>query len=279
MKNAVKSFTYLTLAFLMLHALSALFSGTVAVVIKILAVALPVGVGYAASHRLKTEREQISGLAEKSSELYKIKPAHLGATALLAAPVIALIFLISYLTSLLLSALGLSASAVENEPLLKMLAEHAFIPAILEEMMFRYLPMKLLAPYSKKWCAIISALYFSLIHMNLFQLPYALAAGLIFIVIDLATESVLPSLILHFLNNAVSVLFIKYSPDPGFVLPFVIVMVALALISLIPIVIKRKGYLSAIGSTLGGRDRLEERTSVMIFVFFLAAMMAANLFA
>ena len=154
-------------------------------------------------------------------------------------PVILTIMLVSFLTALLLSLLGLSNPPIEQSSLVKMLLMHALVPAILEELLFRYVPMKLILPYSKRACIVISSVYFALIHCNLFSIPYALVAGVIFISLDIAFDSVLPSLILHFLNNAMSVVMIKYCNSTTSYLIYVGICVAFLAVS-VPFILKFK---------------------------------------
>ena len=158
------------------------------------------------------------------------------------APVIAVIFSLAALTSLLLTAMGFTNTPIEDAGILEMIAVHALAPAILEEMLFRYIPMKLLLPYSKRCCIFMSALYFSLIHANLFQMPYAFAAGLIFIVLDVALESVWPSLILHFTNNLCSVIWMKYCNGMSEAIVFISVLLAASIFSAVFIIKKRGAY-------------------------------------
>lgn len=279
MKNAVKSYTFLTLVFIALYIAAGMLGGIAYEVVCAAAFAVPVALGYALSQRLKREREELAGVAEREPTLFGISAEGIGATFAMLAPFVAVVFLISYLTSLLLGALGFAGNTVADAPLHEMLLVHALVPAVLEEMMFRYLPMKLIAPYSRRWCVVLSALYFALIHMNLFQIPYALFAGVVFVVIDLAYESVLPSLILHFLNNAVSVLWIKWSADAGFALWYVIIMAALAMLSLIPLLLRRREYLSRLRYAFSEGEILRERTAPMMLTAFCLIMAAFNLFA
>ena len=44
-------------------------------------------------------------------------------------------------------------------------------------------------------------------HGNFVQLPFAFCCGLVFAYMDIKTNSLLPSIIVHFLNNGLSVLF------------------------------------------------------------------------
>lgn len=121
-------------------------------------------------------------------------------------PTIAVTILISYLTSLLIFAVTGKTNQVDlGDSYILALVSHALMPAILEEALFRYLPMKLLAPYSKRGAIFISAIFFALVHHNLFTIPYAFFCGVVFMALALATESILPTIVLHFINNALSV--------------------------------------------------------------------------
>ena len=278
MKNAVKVFTFLVILFLLIGSVAAMLPTIPSLILKVLAALLPVLLGYAVSRRLKTEREETAGLAEAEDTLLLPKRGALLSPLPLLAPIIAIIFLISYLTSLLFGLFGIEGATVENAPLAEMLLLHALLPALLEESVFRYLPMKLIAPYSRRWCAVLSALYFALVHMSVLQLPYALCAGFIFILVDLAYDSVWPSFILHLLNNAVSVLWIKYSASSGFAVWFIAVMVAAALLSLVGVYLKRKEYLSGLRAALEKGENLTEYYAPMLFICFCALMIVFNTF-
>lgn len=276
MKNAVKVFTFLVLIFILLYSFSASMSGVFGIAFEIFAFGAPVAVGYAFSRRYKREREEVAGVAEPESTLFGLSGrAALGLMPLII-PLISIVFLVAYLTSLVLGALGLSGSTVEDAPLHEMILLHALVPSLLEEMLFRYLPMKLLAPYSRRWCVILSSLYFALIHMSIFQLPYALLAGAVFIAVDLACDSVWPSVILHFLNNTVSVLWIKYGADPGFAAVLIGTLIVGSIISLIPVFIKRKDYVGSFQFSLDSGTGNTELTSPMIFIAFTLIMSILN---
>ena len=277
MKNAVKVFTYLVLSFMMLYAIAGMFSGVLLAIMKAVAFGVPLVVGIFAARKLKTEREEIAGLAERESMLMGINKESVLLMLPLIVPVIALVFLVSYLTTLALGAFGMSAPSVEETSLFNMILVHALVPAVLEESVFRYLPMKLLAPYSRRWCVILSSLYFAFIHMSIYQLPYAFLAGLIFIIIDIICDSVLPSLILHFLNNSVSVLWIKYSDDSVFATRFVIIMVVTALLSMIPVIIRGRRYLKELRRSMDAGDRLTDYAAPLVFCIFCGAMTLLNL--
>lgn len=276
MNYAVKVYTFLAIAFILLCSASSMLGEPFNIIAEIFCYGVLVFVGYLTSRKLKTEREERAGVAESESTLFSISPARLAEISPLVMPTLGIIFLISYLTSLLLGLLGLSASTVEDAPLPSMILLHAVMPAILEEMLFRYLPMKLIAPYSKRLCVVISSAYFALIHLNLFQLPYALLAGAIFILVDVWADSVLPSIILHLFNNVISIFWIKYSSFAEFSMWFVIILVSLATVSLIPIIIKRRDYITAIRSVTEKGETLTDRYALTLFIIFTSFMTLLN---
>ena len=90
----------------------------------------------------------------------------------------------------------------------------AFIPAFCEEVLFGgYLMQNIGSKNSKTYAIIISAVIFSAIHLvpaaflTIFVLGYFL--GKLFY----ASNSIIPAIILHFLNNFVIFLAFNYYPD------------------------------------------------------------------
>ena len=81
----------------------------------------------------------------------------------------------------------------------------AFLPAVLEELLARHIILTELTPYSRGFAVMVSALLFSLMHMNPIQIPFAFIAGLAMAYTTVATGSVIPSFFLHFINNTVSI--------------------------------------------------------------------------
>ena len=82
----------------------------------------------------------------------------------------------------------------------------AVLPAFAEEFAFRGIIMGVLRPYSEGLAILISSAAFALMHGNFVQLPFTFCCGLVFAFIDVKTNSLLPSIIIHFLNNGLSVL-------------------------------------------------------------------------
>ena len=214
MKYAIKLYTALSLVFILLLSISGSVGGVFSTVIYVAAFAIPAIIGLVISQRLHVVREEERGISLPNKWYCSLDRESIRLFAPLVMPSIALIMILSFLTSLLLNLLGAQNQEVELFSLPYMLVMDALVPAVMEELLFRYLPLRLILPYSRRGCILISSLYFALIHCNLFSLPYALLAGVIFISLDIAFDSVLPSLILHFLNNALSVVMLKYCNTP-----------------------------------------------------------------
>lgn len=180
----------------------------------------------------------------KPNESYlTLKQGDAGVVAPVIAPTVSVIMLISYLTSLIIFIITGRTNQVDiGNSFFPALLSHAFMPAILEEMLFRYLPIRLLAPYSRRGAIIISAVFFSLVHHDFFSIPYAFVAGLIFMAVDLASESVIPSVIIHFINNALSVGLIFYSDNPVFAPIIYCIVGVLTVVSAVIVFARRREY-------------------------------------
>ena len=179
---------------------------------------------------------------EENLSPFKITGKNLALSSLTFMPAVLLILLVSYLTSLLLGLFGASAPVIEDAPLLEMLLVHALLPALLEEMLFRFVPLRLLKGYSTRTVVVISALFFALVHCSLFQIPYAFAAGVVFVSLDIMFDSIYPSLLLHFLNNALSVISIKYCDTPRSTAIYLTVLITLGVLSAIFVYRLREEY-------------------------------------
>lgn len=177
---AVKLVALLDVAFIAFLILSGYVGGWMGQIIYALAFIIPLLAGIFCSEEFKRRREEVAGVAEAPDGLLRFTPDIAGKLAPLAAPTVAIVFLTSLLTSLFLSLFGVTSAPVENKGIVTMLIVHALTPAVLEEALFRYLPMKLILPYSKRFCVFYSAFCFAMIHCNFSQMPYAFVAGVIF---------------------------------------------------------------------------------------------------
>lgn len=277
MTESVKTLTFINVLFVLLLIASGSFGGIIGDVIYYLAFIIPIAIGFSTSVKLKYEREEIKGIAEPLDRFFSIDKKAVGKLVFLIAPVILVIFLTSLLSSFVLSLLGVSAKPVEDTGIVNMLLVHALVPAIFEEALFRYIPMKLLLPYSKKWCVIYSAICFALIHCSFVQMPYAFVAGILFMIVDVAFESVLPSVILHLLNNAVSVVWMKYCGGLTPSLILISSLVLLSLVSLIFILKRREEYLSDVRCAFDNGDGFPATYAPLALVAVCCCIAAATL--
>ena len=228
---AVRLVTLLDVIFIVLLAISGSVSGLIGDLIYYVAFILPITVGFFCSSELKRKREEIAGVAEKPDRLLTFDRNAFRKTVPLVAPAVATVFAVSFLTSMLMSVFGVQSPPVEKTDIVTMLIVHALTPAIFEEALFRYIPMKLIAPYSKRLSVFYSAFCFALIHCSFSQMPYAFVAGVVFMAIDIALGSVWPSVILHFVNNSASLVWIKYCDTMTNSLIFIGVLLLITLIS------------------------------------------------
>lgn len=82
----------------------------------------------------------------------------------------------------------------------------AIVPAFAEELAFRGILMGSLRKYGDSFAIIASAVMFGAMHGNIVQIPFAFILGLIFAYIDCKTNSIIPSIIIHFINNFYAVI-------------------------------------------------------------------------
>ncbi len=81
----------------------------------------------------------------------------------------------------------------------------ALLPALVEEFAFRGVILGKLRKHSDSLAVLISGVMFGLMHGNFTQIPFAFVVGLVLGYITVKTNSLLPAIIIHFLNNGISV--------------------------------------------------------------------------
>ncbi len=82
----------------------------------------------------------------------------------------------------------------------------AIVPAFAEEFAFRGIFMGVLRKYGDTFAIITSSVVFGAMHGNITQIIFAFILGLIFGYIDCKTNSIIPSIVVHFINNFYAVL-------------------------------------------------------------------------
>ena len=265
MKTALTYLSLVNLVFVLLLAVSGGASGVFGEVLYILAFLLPIAASLYIIRRCSLSFEP---------PRVKLSRADAALTLSLTAPTISLVFLISYLTDKLVSLFADQNLPDVSGPLFAVLISNALITPILEEMLFRYIPLALLSPYSRRGAVIYSSVFFALVHCNIFQLPYALIAGIIFAVLTLITGSIIPSIIIHSINNVVSVFWIRYGENASFLMRYLIVLGIFTFVSLPFVFIFRKRILKGLSDAFKAGERGMPAAS---FIVFAAAMLIASL--
>lgn len=81
------------------------------------------------------------------------------------------------------------------------------IPAIMEEFAFRGVILGITRKYTGDGLAIIiNAVLFSMLHGNLYQIPFTLALGFFLSYITVYTGNLVPAMVIHGINNSLSVI-------------------------------------------------------------------------
>ncbi len=91
----------------------------------------------------------------------------------------------------------------------------AVVPAIIEEFAIRGVIMQPLRRYGDGFAIVASAFIFSIMHGNMAQIPYTVVGGIYLGYITIATGSLWPAIIVHFINNMYSVVVMSVSSNFG----------------------------------------------------------------
>lgn len=262
MTSKTKLICALDLLFLFLLLLSGATDGAIGDVIYYLAFLVPILIGFYFICAPEDKNEATENTLKAALSDFKISKRGAILSLPIVFPAISVILLLSYLTSLVLGIFGYENDVAFDMPFLSAVISHALVPAVLEELLFRFVPIKLLKE-ERKSALVLSSLMFAFAHANLFQIPYALAAGIIFAFLYIMTGSILSSILLHFLNNLISLISI-YTEKDGIIISAVTVG---ALISFAVIFALCKSYSGVIKDLIGdGKVKIERIAFVFIGV-------------
>lgn len=246
MKENVKIYTLSSLMLLCILSLGGGFSEPLALIVRLIAFTVPTLLALWYSKASSDRNTAYLSLDKRGLLLLP-----------LLVPSLLVIFGLSFLVSLVIySITGAQADVPISGNVVFDVFSLAVVPAVTEEMFFRYVPLKIIAPLSKKSALIISSVFFAVIHTSFFSIPYALAAGVIFMTFDLITESVLPSVIVHLFNNIMSLVWMYGADTEGFAEIYLSVFVLGAVISIIPLIISLKKYRRMLRHTFEKDDKL-----------------------
>ena len=270
MKKAMTAICCFDIVFLFLLSLAGSIDGIFGDIIYYLAFIVPIFLAFIYLRSNKSEEAPI---------LLKVLPdgKSLKFALPLIAPFIFIIMSVSFLTALLLTKLGFSDTTDLSGNIFAVIIKHALLPAFFEEALFRFVPLMLLIPYSKKNALALSSVMFAAVHCSLFQIPYALLASFMLSLLALATGSIFPCILVHFLNNLVSIIFTRYSSVSGFYLVFFLILSTLSVISVALIVFQRRKYAAVFYELKEDKCHVEFPLSTVMFVAMALVIGVLNL--
>ena len=114
----------------------------------------------------------------------------------------------------------------------------AVIPAVCEELLFRGVFINCLKHKGQIFAIVASSIMFSIFHFSLLQLIYPICFGLILGIIYLRTRNIIFPIIIHFINNALSLTIQYFSTNSSafshseFMLGYTIITFALWLVAM-----------------------------------------------
>lgn len=117
------------------------------------------------------------------------------------------------------------------------------LPAVSEEIAFRGIMVNSLGGACKLWVSLLLGALFSLYHLNPAQTLYQFAVGFIFTLLAVTSQSVLPAMALHFINNLLIVVLYYVAGEYVLPLPVNIVLTVFGVactVALIVLLLKEK---------------------------------------
>ncbi len=129
--------------------------------------------------------------------------------------IIGLVYAASIMNSLIMQVFYIATQSVPNLPETEFTGAWSFvmafistaiIPGFVEEFLFRGVILRNLLPYGKTVSIVVSSLMFALMHQNLLQFFYTFSAGLLLGWLYTKTGSIWASVIVHTVNNGLSVI-------------------------------------------------------------------------
>lgn len=103
-------------------------------------------------------------------------------------------------------------TVVESKPFVISLLSIAVVPALLEESVYRGCFFNVYSEKSPLKAILLSALLFGFMHLNFNQFSYAFIMGMIFCLLVEGTDSIITSMIIHFIVNGTSVVTLYLTP-------------------------------------------------------------------
>lgn len=145
---------------------------------------------------------------KKSIRLKKISPSNIALCVLFAFLIMPLMNLINAISLLFTKNMiqDTITEIVGNNPLVLSVFVVALIPCLFEEAVYRGVFYNEYRKSNIKVGILLSAFLFGIMHQNLNQFSYAFAMGIVFALLIEATDSIVSTMIVHFIINANSVI-------------------------------------------------------------------------
>lgn len=279
MTAKIKLLVAIDMLFLLLLAISGATAGIISEIFYYLAFLAPVGI--AINYIYTSDKTSHAPISETKYTVpkdlkrdFSLSKENLLFALPIFVPAIITIFSLSVLTSLFMGIFGLVSTAEFDEPFITAIITHALVPAFLEELLFRFVPIKLLSD-NKKSAFLVSSVLFAFAHANLFQIPYAFLAGAVFSGLYMMTGSILPCVLLHFFNNLLSLLSI-YGYLKNWTYPIIFVLLCIS----VAVIAKRKeSYKQKLNEMLPKEIKIELSYHPLIFIAISLILAISALFA
>lgn len=126
---------------------------------------------------------------------------------------------------------GISLPSMDGFGVVGVLFVVAVLPAVFEEIMFRGVLLNGLKSFGKTGAVLLCGALFALYHQNPAQTLYQFCCGVAFALIALRAGSILPTVLSHFLNNALILTLAKFGVE-SFPVPVAIVLLTVSVICL-----------------------------------------------
>lgn len=175
-------------------------------------------------------------------------------------------YVLQFLTYFGLFPASSGGDAIRTLPVfLLSLLQIAVLPALLEELLFRGLVLSAMRPAGDGVAVFGSALIFALMHNSLSQLPFTFVLGLLLGYITVRTQSILPAMLIHFLNNGLSVT-AEYLSGGSAVVTHVMVLVELlaGALALGALWLRHRPLFSRFGNTPSDPLSLDQRRRAVL---------------
>lgn len=131
-------------------------------------------------------------------------------------------------------ATSLIAPINEDVSLFSVFLYYVLIPALSEELFFRSIIISEYSSYTGPVAITISALFFAMLHFSFAEFPFYFFSGAVLGILTFVTGSVFPAIIIHILNNTVTVFFGQWltsflsESSSSVILAFILVVLFLA---------------------------------------------------